>query len=102
MATTPLENSITVTQMKGTKELVQISLMTAEIRRANKHLVGIANSFKADTENRMEPTIQPTTVDFKQVIGTAHIVIGTTSPLGFLVVVFMFPYPGGIMITKLG
>ena len=45
-----LENSITRNQMNAKKQPDQISLPTTEIVEAVKHLMGIMNPLRADTE----------------------------------------------------
>ena len=55
-----------------TKQPVQISLPTLEIGGAVKHLMGIANPFRADTAHSVDPTIQLTIFHFKQATGPVN------------------------------
>ena len=59
--------------MMGTEQTGQISLPTTEIRRSIKHLMGIANPIRTDTENLMDSTIQPTIVQLNWATATGHI-----------------------------
>ena len=86
--------------MTGSEQPAQISLLT-EIGGSVKFLVCIANPFRTNTDNWMEPLIQPTIFHSNEetVLGK---LISTISPSGFWIMVLMFPYPGGILITALG
>ena len=54
--------------MTGTEQLAHILLLTTEIGGS----VGMANILRTDTENRTDPTIQPTIFHLKQETGPGH------------------------------
>ena len=58
--------------MTGTERTDQILFMTTEIEGSIKYIMGIADPFRTNTENRMDPTIQPAITHLNQVTGTGH------------------------------
>ena len=66
--TTLIGKIITMNQMTGTEQPDRILLPTNEIRGS----VSISHPFRTYTDNRPDPTIQPTIVHFKQVNGLGN------------------------------
>ena len=94
---TPLRKSIARNRMTDTEQPAQILFPTNEIGG----YVCVANTLRDDTLNWMDPTVnQPPSNSIKQ--PDQDTVTGTTYPLGFLIVVLMFPDTGRIFITALG
>ena len=83
------------------EQRAQILLPTTEIGGSVKYFMSIENPFRTNTENWMDPIIQPTLLQFNQATGLEKF-IGTTTSLGFWIVVLMFLYWGGRLITALG
>ena len=67
-----LEKSITRNWMTGMEKTAQILVPTTEIGESIKYSMGISNPFRADTLNRTDPTIQPTTAHCNQAAGLGH------------------------------
>ena len=86
--------------MTGMAQPPRVPLPT-EIGGSVKFLVGFVNSFRTHTVNLTDLSIQATIVQFNQETGLG-IVIRTTPPFGFWIVVLIFPDSGRILITALG
>ena len=63
---TPLEKIISRNWMTSTEQPDQISLLTTEIGGSIQYFMGILNPYRNNTENRTDPTIQPTSIHFNQ------------------------------------
>ena len=98
---TLIVKSITRNQMTSTEQPAQILLQTTEIGGSVKQSVDIVNPFRTDIANRMETTIQPTIMHFNQATGMVNS-DRNHFPIGIWILVLMFPYPGGILVTALG
>ena len=65
---TPPGKSITRNRITGMEQPAQILFPTTEIGGS----VSIANKISSETANRIDSTIQPTIINFKQETGTGH------------------------------